>query len=301
MAAEEIGPYKLLSALAGMVANELLEVDDVVERELLHEHFDQALADRLSGFDRERQAMADALLADKMFDRVVVDDAEGADAGGREVEQRGRAEAPGAEAEHPCVEERALPGLADLWEREVPRVARALRLRERAGECDGEAELLPTHEARLGAGDAGVAHVPQRGGGERRAGAACAVQHHGSVAVRRDELDVALQLRPRHVQRVGQVPRAELFSLAHVDERVRDRLGAPPIIVSGFGLKLAGLTFEMIYAGQPEKGIIVYNRWARFAGFAPMALVAKDPLIIDLGHIVVQIVDGVTIRGLKCR
>ena len=73
----------------------------------------------------------DLALQVRLVDGVVVDDPERADAGGREVERRGRAEAAGADEEDLGVEERELARLADLRDQEVARVAAAL-LRARA-------------------------------------------------------------------------------------------------------------------------------------------------------------------------
>jgi hypothetical protein len=43
--------------------------------------------------------------------------------------------------------------------------------------------------------------------------------------------------------------------------------------------------------GQPEKGVILSNRWARFAGYAPIALISRSPLVIDIGDAVMQVQD----------
>lgn len=56
-----------------------------------------------------------------------------------------------------------------------------------------------------------------------------------------------------------------------------------------------GACAEMIYGGQPEKAVVLYNRWARFVGFncyKPIALVARSPLVIDITQALLQILDG---------
>ena len=58
-----------------------------------------------------------------LVDDVVVDDAERADAGGGEVEQRGAAESAGADHEHLGVLEALLPGHADVGNDQVTAVA----------------------------------------------------------------------------------------------------------------------------------------------------------------------------------
>lgn len=62
----------------------------------------------------------------------------------------------------------------------------------------------------------------------------------------------------------------------------------------------AGVCAEMVYSGQPEKGVALYNRWARFAGYEQIALVARSPLVVDIGDGVLMIQDR-TFRVIKCR
>lgn len=63
----------------------------------------------------------------------------------------------------------------------------------------------------------------------------------------------------------------------------------------------AGAAAEMIYGGQPEKGVILYNRWARFAGYGLIALIARTPLVLDIGDAVLQVLDDQTFKAIKCR
>lgn len=53
-----------------------------------------------------------------------------------------------------------------------------------------------------------------------------------------------------------------------------------------------GACAATVYGGQPEKAVILYNRWARFAGYGEIAMLAKNPLMIDIGTALLQIVDG---------
>jgi len=50
-----------------------------------------------------------------------------------------------------------------------------------------------------------------------------------------------------------------------------------------------GATIEMIWAGQAEKGLTLYNRWARFAGYAEVRLISTAPLVIDIQDAVLLI------------
>lgn len=44
-----------------------------------------------------------------------------------------------------------------------------------------------------------------------------------------------------------------------------------------------GATVEMMQAGQIGKALAFYTRWAPFAGYGPIALVATNPFVIDIG------------------
>lgn len=61
-----------------------------------------------------------------------------------------------------------------------------------------------------------------------------------------------------------------------------------------------GACFEMVYGNQPEKAVALYNRWARLSGYGQIALVARSPLVIDIGNAVLMIEDN-TFRIVKCR
>lgn len=45
---------------------------------------------------------------------------------------------------------------------------------------------------------------------------------------------------------------------------------------------MVGATVEQIFAGQVDKALILYNRWARFAGYAEVRLLSRLPLILDI-------------------
>lgn len=62
----------------------------------------------------------------------------------------------------------------------------------------------------------------------------------------------------------------------------------------------AGACLETVYGGQPEKAIILYNRWARFAGYAQINLIARSPLVIDIGDALLHIQDK-SFKVIKCR
>ncbi len=124
--------------VVGAVDDHVVAVDDVehvvgAEAHVVGDDVDVGveLGERLLG--RVDLALADAVdvvedlaLQVRRVDDVHVDDAERADARGREVERGRRAEAAGAEEQHAALEQLLLAGLTDLGEQDVTAVAVAL-------------------------------------------------------------------------------------------------------------------------------------------------------------------------------
>lgn len=50
-----------------------------------------------------------------------------------------------------------------------------------------------------------------------------------------------------------------------------------------------GACAEMILAGQLDKAVCLYNRWASFAGYEPMKLVSHTPAVLDIGTALLQV------------
>lgn len=48
--------------------------------------------------------------------------------------------------------------------------------------------------------------------------------------------------------------------------------------------RMLGVAVEMFCGGQPVKGVILYNRWARAAGYGMLGLVSEIPLVVDIGR-----------------
>lgn len=61
-----------------------------------------------------------------------------------------------------------------------------------------------------------------------------------------------------------------------------------------------GSAVEMIRGGQPEKGVVLYNRWARFAGYGLLGLVSIEPTVIDIGNALLQMM-GNTFKVVAVR
>jgi hypothetical protein len=71
----------------------------------------------------------------------------------------------------------------------------------------------------------------------------------------------------------------------HPDDDVHDRY--------------VGAAAEMILGGQIAKGVVMYNRWALMAGYAPIAIVSLEPVTLDIGNaILVKNGDDFTISSI---
>lgn len=55
--------------------------------------------------------------------------------------------------------------------------------------------------------------------------------------------------------------------------------------------RYVGAACEMILGGQPQKGIIFYNRWAALADYKQVGIVSLNPLLIDIRNAVVAVGD----------
>lgn len=64
----------------------------------------------------------------------------------------------------------------------------------------------------------------------------------------------------------------------HPDDEIHDRY--------------VGAAVEMCFGGQPDKAVILYNRWAVMAGYLPASIMIRDPLYIDIGTAVLRISNG---------
>jgi hypothetical protein len=53
-----------------------------------------------------------------------------------------------------------------------------------------------------------------------------------------------------------------------------------------------GAAVEMMKAGQLVKAISLYNRFARFSGYATIKVMSKDPLVVDIQNAVLTFRDG---------
>lgn len=90
------------------------------------------------------------------------------------------------------------------------------------------------------------------------------------------------------------------FHVRLIVEKLRHGYAEPPHADEDCHDLHVGACVEMIYGGQPEKAVILYNRWARFAGYQPIALISRAPIVIDIGEALLQIT-GDTFKVVLCR
>lgn len=64
--------------------------------------------------------------------------------------------------------------------------------------------------------------------------------------------------------------------------------------------RYVGACAEMVLKGQPEKAVVLYNRWARFAGYGSINLVSRSPLLIDIGTALLM-VENNNFKAIQCR
>jgi len=53
--------------------------------------------------------------------------------------------------------------------------------------------------------------------------------------------------------------------------------------------KMVGAMSEMIFAGIALKALMLYNRWAKLAGYAPLFVVVVEPLVLNIGDALLQV------------
>jgi hypothetical protein len=99
---------------------------------------------------------------------------------------------------------------------------------------------------------------------------------HYADWVRRDG-SVSASGHAFHVKLESERIRHNLEDPLHPDEECHDRY--------------VGACVEMIYGGQPDKAVILYNRWAGFSGYGKIALIARSPMVLDIGDAVLQVLD----------
>lgn len=64
--------------------------------------------------------------------------------------------------------------------------------------------------------------------------------------------------------------------------------------------RAVGAAFAMVMACNPHKGLFTYNRWAKFAGYAPITMVNEHPPTFDIWDAVVAL-RGQEMEVLQCR
>lgn len=55
--------------------------------------------------------------------------------------------------------------------------------------------------------------------------------------------------------------------------------------------RFVGAALEMVFGGQPDKGVVFWNRWAFLSDHNPVSIVVREPLTIDIGDALLVIKD----------
>lgn len=64
--------------------------------------------------------------------------------------------------------------------------------------------------------------------------------------------------------------------------------------------RYVGAAFEMVKNGQPYKGAILYNRWAKLSGYKEISILKAEPVIMDISEALLIIQDG-ELRVVSCQ
>jgi hypothetical protein len=103
--------------------------------------------------------------------------------------------------------------------------------------------------------------------------------------VRKDETLVKIG-QAFHLRLDEEFIRRGVLPDSHPDEECHDRY--------------VGACAQMIFGGQPEKAIVLYNRWARFAGYGQITMTNRSPLTIDIGTAILSLT-GEDFEVVSCR
>ncbi len=188
-------------------------------------------------------------------DDVVVDEADGADPGGGQVERGRRPEAAGAEQQHLGVEKLELAVDADLREQRVAGVAVALLGGHPGGRDHRQALLLPGEDSARHRGDVLVAERLHLLGGLVGAAAAAAVEDRAGRLVGRRGGDLVGEQAGRDQFAVLEVRLLVLVRLAGVDQ---DDVAGLDLLARLEGLDLLDLALDLRigtgHAKSPKSG-----------------------------------------------
>ena len=164
------------------------------------------------------QVVQDLPLQVRLVHHVHVDDSDGADARGRQVQRRRGPETTGSQQQHLGSEQLLLTFFADLGQQEVALVAVALFGCQHLRNAPLPALVLPAVESAHHRHHIGVAELLERPGSERGAHPTGAHRHHRHRLVGDLALDLALEVAPgkEHGPRHGSL--FELVGFSHVEQ-----------------------------------------------------------------------------------
>lgn len=53
--------------------------------------------------------------------------------------------------------------------------------------------------------------------------------------------------------------------------------------------RMVGAATELVLNGVIAKGLVLYNRWAKIAGFSPCSIIVQSPLVLNIGDALIQV------------
>lgn len=64
--------------------------------------------------------------------------------------------------------------------------------------------------------------------------------------------------------------------------------------------RYVGATMEMVKGGQPLKAMVLYNRWARMAGYQEISILKSEPVIMDISEAILMFKND-ELKVVSCR
>jgi len=102
----------------------------------------------------------------------------------------------------------------------------------------------------------------------------------------------ALRIQDWMLRAPGLRDRGKWFHVKLQEEFERHNTAAPRVPDDDTSYRYVGASIEMIFGGQIEKGVIMYNRWAVMADYQQISITSYSPPTIDIGNALLVMRDG---------
>jgi len=73
-----------------------------------------------------------------------------------------------------------------------------------------------------------------------------------------------------------------------------------PVLEDAVRARYTGAMVEMLNGGQPYKAVVLYNRWAKVAGYPEVSVVSTPPTLLDINEALLLFKDN-DFRVVSCR